>query len=106
MKRVLLITALIGAGIGLGGCPAITPPLNSTDKVGQLVYYAKVACQFEPTVALATSLINAAVGATVSTIGDRLCGAVTSIPQADGGTRNVKVYGVRVKIGVNGKFVR
>lgn len=99
MKKVILAAL----ALSVSGC-ATAPPTQ--DKVSQVIYYAKIACQFEPTIALATSLINAAAGATVSTIGDRLCGAVTSVPLADGGTRKVRVYGVPVRVGVDGKFVK
>ncbi len=92
MRIVIILLALT-----LSGCA--TP---QTDKVSQLVYYAKLVCKFEPTIAVAASLINAAAGATISSIGDALCNTVTTMPLADGAGRRVKLYGVEVR----GRFVR
>lgn len=123
MRKIIMALAAVGIAGLIAGCstgaqrildptapvpaagPGLLSPLvdsgtiapSTRDKAKQVQAYAVTWCQFEPTLASAISLVNAAVGMGVSAIGTTLCNAVTSIPLADGGTRKIVVNGVRIK---------
>ena len=56
----------------------------------------RAACSFVPTIQTIAAIINASAGSAFTVVAE-ICGAVTSIPLADGGTRKVMVRGVIVK---------
>ncbi len=96
MKKIILAAAL---ALSVAACETT----QVVDKIKEVQSYTALTCKFIPTLATVTALFNQAAGASVASIGNAVCQAVTNIPLADGpGDRKPRVGNVVIK----GQFVK
>ena len=94
MKKMLVLMPLI-ATLALAGC--VTTTQQAGDKVKEVQDWVRFTCGFLPTAATITSLFNAGVGSTISSVGGTICAAITTAPLADGPGAVVRVGKVRIR---------
>ncbi len=109
MKKILIIAA---TALALAGCnqtakevaTTITTATQTTkEKVSSVQGYAVSLCGYLPAASAIIGIFNSNYSNNVSTVGNAICDAVTTITLADGpGDRRPKVNGVVV----TGKFVK
>lgn len=77
--------------------------INTSPSVSQIQGAAVAACKYLPTATTVAQLVSSSSSiSTAASIAGLICGAVTSIPLADGGSRTPKVNGVVIR----GQFVK
>lgn len=108
MRKFLIIGI---ACLALAGCQTAQDVATSITTATQTIQqrarsvqgYATQICSYAPTISTIISIFNSGYGTDVSSVANAICGAVTSIPLADGpGDRKPRVNGVVIK----GQFIR
>lgn len=108
MKKILIIGAMAFTLVGCQTAQELATDIttvtqNTKEKVKSVQGYAVSLCGYLPAAASVIGIFNSGFGSSVSTVGNGICDAVTSIPLADGpGDHKPRVNGVVIK----GQFVK